>query len=74
MANTTEAGGRIAANVRAAAGAASIPQIQIAKHLHITRPAVGRRWNGSIEWSGAELVLLAELLDVDPRDLITVTP
>lgn len=61
---------RIAANVRAAAAAESTTQKAVAEALGMNQQAVGRRWNGQVAWSGGELVAVAELLKMQPADLL----
>lgn len=48
----------------------SVRQIALAKHLGLSQAAVSRRLNGETEFSVAELLSVAALLDVPAASLL----
>lgn len=60
----------VAANVRAEVARRGVKQRAIAEHLGIDQRAVSRRLLGQVEWSVAELLSVAGLLDVEVANLL----
>lgn len=67
---TTDA--RLAANVRAEMARRRVPQQTVAQRLGVSQSAVSRRVAGHTPFTVAELVQVADLLDLTLSDLIGV--
>lgn len=67
---TTGVSQAVADSVRAEMARRKITQIAVAEALGVSNAAVNRRLSGQVAWDVAELATVAELLDMDPRDLL----
>ena len=61
----------VASNVRAEAARQGYSQMQLARTLGFTQGMVTTRWKGQVAWQLAELDLVADVLGVSVRDLVT---
>lgn len=52
----------------------NLPQAAVADRLHLSQQAVSRRLAGEVEFSIAELSMVAELLDTEPAVLVATAP
>jgi predicted XRE-type DNA-binding protein len=66
----TTAQQRIASNIRAEVARKRMTNAQIAELLGIEQTGVSRRMRGEVQWRATELVVLAEVLEVDPGVLL----
>lgn len=63
---------RVTDGIRDRLRAAKISQEQVASALQLSQQAVSRRLAGDVDLSVAELTTIAELLDVEPAELLEV--
>ncbi|WP_185934482.1 helix-turn-helix domain-containing protein [Actinobaculum suis] len=61
---------RVAANIRARAGVANLSRADIARIMNVSKPTIGRKWNGASAWSFEDLEDLALIFDVEPWELV----
>lgn len=71
MNHITEA---VAAEVRAAVARANTPQSQIMDALGLSRVSVSKRLNGKQPFTVAELVIVAGIVGVEPKEFFRNTP
>lgn len=67
---TTGVNEAVAAIVRAEMARRKITQLVIADALGVSNAAVSRRLSGHVPWDVNELVVVADVLGMDPRDLL----
>lgn len=71
---TTGVSQAVADSVRAEMARRKITQLAVANALGVSTAAVNRRLSGHVAWDVDDLAVVAQLLDMDPRDLLPAVP
>lgn len=71
---TTGVSQAVADSVRAEMARRKITQLAVANALGVSIAAVSRRLSGHVAWDVDDLAVVAQLLDMDPRDLLPAVP